>query len=206
MEIPDYKPNSHKYKQEQKAQAEEKRASKIIQGNAKVKKKSGLSKITGNLISDDARNIKDYIVEDWILPAVRNTILDVIINTAEVVFGNGKRRRSGRSSVERVTYDRFYDSGRDSRRTEPRLRGACDFDDIVLDSFGEGEEVIAQLEAIIDQYKVARVSDLYDLVGLTGPYTGNRYGWTNLHTAEVLRLRDGSGYLLKLPKAMPIEN
>ena len=45
---------------------------------------------------------------------------------------------------------------------------------------------------------------MYDLSGLTPPYTANSYGWTSIRTAEPVRVRDG-GYVLKLPKASPID-
>ena len=47
------------------------------------------------------------------------------------------------------------------------------------------------------------VMDLYDLVGITGQYTDNKYGWTNLRNAEPVRTRDG--YMLKLPRAIPLK-
>jgi len=48
------------------------------------------------------------------------------------------------------------------------------------------------------------VADLYELVGIQGSYTDNKYGWTkNIRNASVVRVRDG--YLLKLPKALPFD-
>lgn len=46
------------------------------------------------------------------------------------------------------------------------------------------------------------VADLYDLVGINGNYTDNKYGWFNIRTASVVRVRDG--YMIKLPKAVPL--
>jgi hypothetical protein len=208
MEMPDYKPNSNKYKKEQEELREERRVSKVVQGNVKVKKKTDIRKFAEGFISEEAENIGSYIVMDVLFPAIKNTILDIITGSAEMLFGTGgSRRRSGRSTVDRVSYvnynDRYRD--RDRRPSENVRHNACDFDDIVVDSRGEAEEVLAQLDAMIDTYKVARVSDLYDLVGITGPHTANRYGWTNLRNAEAVRLRDG-GYLIKLPRAVPIDN
>ena len=58
------------------------------------------------------------------------------------------------------------------------------------------------MDELIDRYEVVSVADLYELVGITGNYTDNKYGWTNIRNAEVVRVRDG--YVLKLPKATPI--
>ena len=56
---------------------------------------------------------------------------------------------------------------------------------------------------LIETYGMASVADMYDLVGISCDYTANKYGWTNIRNAEVVRTRDG--YMLKMPKALPIK-
>ena len=58
------------------------------------------------------------------------------------------------------------------------------------------------MDELIDMYGQVSVADLYDLVGKTCEHTDNKYGWTNIRNAEPVRVRDG--YLLKMPKALPI--
>ena len=58
------------------------------------------------------------------------------------------------------------------------------------------------MDEIMEEYGIVRVADLFDLVGITGDYTDNKYGWTNIRSAEVVRVRDG--YKIKMPRAMPI--
>lgn len=202
MEIPDYKPNSFKYKQEQREAQSEKRVEKIIQGNARVKKKNGSRKLADTFISEDARDLKSYVWLDLLVPAIKNTILDIIINSAELVFGQRGRKGKNRT-LDRFTYSDCYTSSSRDRVTSSS-RSIADFDDIILDNKGEAEEVLAQLDAMLETYKVVRVADLYDIVGVTAPHTANRYGWTNLRNAEAQRMRDGS-YLLRMPRALPID-
>ena len=76
--------------------------------------------------------------------------------------------------------------------------------DIILESRVEAEDVISRMKEIIETYGFVRVTDLYDLVGITGDYTDNKYGWTNIRGAEPVRVRDG--YMLKLPKAVPLKS
>ena len=45
---------------------------------------------------------------------------------------------------------------------------------------------------------MATVADLYELVGVTGEYTDNKYGWDSLGSASVTRVR--GGYLVDLPR------
>ena len=74
---------------------------------------------------------------------------------------------------------------------------------MVLETRGEAEDVLSRMDELIDTYGVVSVADLYDLVGISCNYTDNKYGWTNLRNAEPVRVRDG--YMLKLPKALPID-
>lgn len=60
------------------------------------------------------------------------------------------------------------------------------------------------MDAIIEEYDVASVADLYDLVGISRKFTDQRYGWDNLSDARVERLRDG-GYILRMPRAKAID-
>ena len=59
------------------------------------------------------------------------------------------------------------------------------------------------MDDILEKYGMVSVADLYDLVGVTGNYTDNKYGWTNLSNAEIVRVRDG--YQIKLPRARVLD-
>ena len=111
--------------------------------------------------------------------------------------------RNRRSTADRVSYVKYYDRKDDSRRADTsRTRTGYNYDDIILQTRGEAEEVLSRMDEIIDTYGVVSVSDLYDLVGITGNYTDNKYGWTNIRNAKPIRVRDG--YMLDLPKVLPI--
>ena len=58
------------------------------------------------------------------------------------------------------------------------------------------------MDELIDTYGIVSVADLFDLVGITGNYTDNKYGWKNISNAKAIRVWDG--YILSLPKAIPI--
>ena len=63
--------------------------------------------------------------------------------------------------------------------------------------------MLQQMDDLIANYGLVSVADLYDLVGINGSYTDNRYGWTNIANAKVVRVP--TGYMLKLPKVMPLD-
>ena len=151
METPDYKPNSFKYKQEQReAAGEEKRVEKIVRGGVRTKKKGGIRKVADTFISEDAHDIKSYVKHDLLIPAIKNTILDIIIGSAEMAFGQ-RGKRSKNRTLDRFTYSDCYErsSSRD-RRSSTNIKSITDFDDIILDNKGEAEEVLAQLDAMLD--------------------------------------------------------
>ena len=195
----DYKPNSHRSKEEQKSPSEErKKVEKVVNGKVKAKKKSSFADV---FVSEDAANVKDYIWMDVIVPLVKKTICDIFADIPNMIFYGkpGGGRRSTNSSY--VSY-RDY-SRRDDRPVgESRTRTGYSHDDIILETRGEAEEVLDRMNELIDTYGIVSDADMYDLVGISCNYTDNKYGWTNIRNAEPIRVRDG--YMLKLPKAIPI--
>ena len=199
----DYKPNSHKYKEEQKnVPAERKKVEKVVKGKVKTKKKGELSKFKDMFISEDVSDVKSYIFMDVLIPAAKKAISDIVRDGIDMILYGNTHRRSSSSGASYVSYRSYSDRDRRDDRRESRTRTGYSYDDIVLEDRGEAEEVLERMTELIDTYDVVSVADLYDLVGKPGNYTDNKYGWTNLRNAEPIRVRDG--YLLKLPKAGPI--
>ena len=199
----DYKPNSNRYKEAQKQQAQEKRAEKVVTGKVIAKKKSGLSKFADEFISEDAKNIKSYVIGDVLIPTAKKVISEVITNVVDIILYGGSRGTSRRSQADRVSYVSY--SNRDSRpyRESRQLDSGYSLDDIILATRAEAEDVLLRMDEIMAQYGLVRVADFYDLVGVEGRYTDNNYGWLNIRTAEIVRVRDG--YKIKLPRAVPID-
>lgn len=205
MSEPMYPPNSHKSKEEQKNTAEEKRVQKVVKSPVKTKKNE-VRKFADIFISEDVASVKDYIFMDVLVPAIKKAIYDIVTNGIDMfLYGNTSRSKSG-SSGTKVSYRSYYDQKnnggyRGSENT--KNRNGFEYDDIVFDNRGEAEAVKQQMQATIDRYGVVTVADLYDMVDLTAPYTSQKYGWMNVNGAEAIRSRDG--YILKLPRAVPID-
>ena len=198
-----YQPNSHKYKNEKGlAQSEKKKVEKAIQGTAKVKKSNELRKITDIFISEDIANVKSYIVMDVLIPSIKKAVSDIIKNGIDMIlYGSVSPTRSN-STANRISYSKYYDDNRNTVR-DSRAKSGFRSDDIIFDNRGEAEIVLSRMDELIDTYGIVTIADLYDLAGVTGDYTTNNYGWTNIRSAEVVRARDG--YIIKMPKAMPID-
>lgn len=201
-----YKPNSHKYKEEQKTQlAEREKKEKIISGTAKVKKKGKTSKFAEAFIAEDASSVKSYIVSDVLIPAAKKLISDIVKDGIEMILygGTNRGKRPSGYRPDYVPYNRYSDGKYDDRPRNDGRRSGYSYNDVYLETRGEAEEVLDQMGNIIEEYGMVSVMDLYDLVGYTGQYTDNKYGWTNIRNAEPMRTRDG--YMLKLPRAIPLK-
>ena len=198
-----YKPNSHKFKEEEKSNAIEKKKIEPVVTGKVAKKKNNVRKFTDVFVSDDVHNIKSYVLMDVLVPAVKKAVSGIVTNGIEMILYGETGRTKKRSSADYVSYNRYSDRRDDKSYNNSRARLGYNYDDIILESRGEAEEVLSRMDEIIDMYGVVSVADMYDLVGITdNNYTNNKYGWTNIRSAEAIRVRDG--YILKLPKALPI--
>lgn len=179
---------------------------KIIKGQAKVRKKSELQKFANTFVAEDVSKVKEFVLVDVLVPAIKKAISDIVVNGIDILlYGEAGRSNRFKGPADKVS---FRDYSNVSRRNNGSLRNArltstYDYDDIILSTRGEAEQVIMQMDEIIDRYGVVRVADFYEMVGVTGQYTDNKYGWTDIRSAEPVRVRDG--YLIKLPRALPID-
>ena len=208
-ECPSY---SHKSRDKAKAEATapaEKRVEKsVVTGTAATKKKSEMRKFADTFVSEDAANVKSYILQDVIIPAAKRILDDVIVGSLRM-FLYGERGAPGggsRSNASKVSYRSYYERESDRRRDNgsSRVRSGFEYDDIEFEYRGDAEAVLTEMENIIEQFDMVSVGDLYDLADVsTSNYAVNRYGWTNLATAQIARTRNGK-YIIKLPRAMAL--
>ena len=174
-----------------------KEITQIVSG--KIKEKSLAEKAGDVFLSEDTRTVKNYILWDVLIPAVKNSIADVIIGGIEMaLFGNTRGRRSssgGNSRVNYTSYSRGDNRDLSSRRVVNTDRSSrYEFNNVYLDSRRDAEEVIASMEDLIRDYGEATVADLNSLVGITGKFIDNKWGWTDCRDFHVSR--SGRGYVL----------
>lgn len=193
-----YKPNSHKYKAEVKELAADKKVEKVVSGGVKTKKKTGVQKFSDVFIPEDINDVKRYIFTDVLIPAGKKLISEIV--DALLYGASGQRPKS---TASKVGYWTGVNGKNEINRvsTTPRT-SAYDYDNLVFESRADAMEVISRMEEMVDTYGMVSVADMYDMAGVTCDYTGNKYGWTSVRTAEPIRVRDG--YVIKLPKALPI--
>ena len=206
--MPDYTPNSHKYRQEQQkkeAATSEKKIEKVVTGATKSKRRGEMRKFTETFLQDDVSSVKEYLLYDVAVPALKNTIVDIFTGgITRLLLGEGARG-SSRPTASRVSYRDYYNRPGDRRDYGPtRTRASFDYDDIIIPSRGEAEDVLFRMDELIAKYGMASIADLNELCGITGNYTDNKYGWTDLRNASVAPVR--GGYRLKLPRAGTLDD
>lgn len=195
----DYQPNSHKSKETSKAPTTEKKVQKVVTKPVKTKKNT-TRKFADVFISEDAANVKSYILFDVLVPSIKKAFSEIVKDGVDMIL-YGKSGAKKNNSTGYVSYSKYYGDSKPA----PSQSGSSRFfyEDVVFQSRGEAEAVYEQMQDIIETYGFVTVADLYDMVDLTPPYTANKYGWTNLRNSDVVRIRDG--WIVKLPKAMPID-
>ena len=209
MNVNDFPSNSYKSKKaEQQPVEERKKVEKIVRGPVKVKKKSGFRKFTDEFVSGDATSIKDHMVNDVFVPNVKKIIWELITGGLDILL-NGKNGGSyrGKTNASRVSYRDYYNGGNNTKpqpsENSMRNRGGYSCDDFIFASRGEAEEVLTQMCEMLAEYDTpVSVGDLYSLIGESHTPVDHKWGWKDLSNAWVSRATDG--YILKLPKPVPI--
>jgi hypothetical protein len=199
-----YKPNSARFKAGRQGADHGNKVEKVISGTAVTKKKSDINKFADNFLSEDVSNVKNYIIMDVLIPAAKKAVSDIITNGIAMLLYGGRGNNRSSTQGSKVSYVNYYnrENGRGSVVPERAARGYS-YDDIILPTRGDAEEVLSQMCELTSLYGSVSVADLYDLVGVTGNYTDNKYGWTDVSHVRPVLVRDG--YLLKLPKALPLD-
>ena len=201
----DYKPNSYKSK-EQPQSIVEKKVEKVTTGKVVTKKKSGIAKAAGMFFAEDIRSVKRYVIMEVLLPALKRTFLDMVNNGADMLVNGEITRRKSNTPGSKVSYRSYYDRHDDPPRAriDSRYGSAYDYDELAFETRGDAERVLATLDEIMDTYKMVKVADLYDASGRTPSSVMFNYGWTDIHTASVVRTVDGY-YMIRLPRALPLD-
>lgn len=200
MENPEFK-KFQRPKDSSKSNTPEKKLESVVSGVAKVKKKSEVRKFADIFLAEDIANVKNYIFSDVLIPTIKKAISDIVTNGVDMVL-YGETERTKRGSASKIQYGSMFKSS-DRREPVSRNRGIADYDDIIFDSRGAAETVLSVMDEAVDKYGVVSVGDMYDLAGITTTnYTVNKYGWSDLSTAQVVRVRDG--FMIKLPRALPL--
>ena len=205
----DYASNSVKSKKAAPAAVDRPEIHQIA--SASRRKKGIGAKFKESFVGDSAESVAQYVIWDILVPRAKDLLFDIINGGSErALFGTssprGRRGSSRRSQlVDKTDYKgmsgsrRERESDREDRELSKKERTNFDFDDIVIPTRGEAEQVRDTLLALVDQYDSATVADFYSAVGISTEHTDLKFGWTDLEEARIEPAR-GGGYILDLPR------
>lgn len=195
------------------AQSTEPKVHKIIQGEVVRRRKPLGRRFAETFVEGEARSVWSHVAFEVLLPAAKDMIEDTVQEgISRMLWGESSRgRRSSRRGGGSGIFGNQSYHGAYGRREEPERRNISrqaramhNFEEILLPSRAEADEVIKMLFELVSQYEVARVSDLYSLVGISSNYTEEKWGWYDIRGAQAVRLRGGD-YLLDLPRPVPLD-
>ncbi len=182
----------------------------VTPGGAKARKPSIGKRFKDNFLAEDAGSVWGYLTFDVVIPGVKNLMFEMVRDGFERLLWGDAKPRNRSNPAGYTSYNSMYrgrTAASNERSNRPDIsrqsRTTHDFSEIIIDSRGEAEEVIDRLIGLVDDYGCATVQDLYDLVGLSGNYTDQKWGWNDLRTASVISTR--GGYILDLPRTVVVD-
>ena len=212
--------NSHKARAAAEAAAappppREKLESVVKKGTVIQKKPNIFKRTARSMVADDVQNVGDFVVTDILVPALRNLLYDVIVGGAgRTIFGTAAARRPGMNpglfGTAQNLKTAYHNASNPAASTAPAPQGMSkqaqarfDFSEISLTDHSEALYIIELLKQRVGEYGTASVADLYDLLGHTGAFTDQNWGWTDLTNARVHQNRNG--FVLDLPHPVPLK-
>lgn len=198
--------NSHKYKDIQKQKEDLKKIERVTKGDVKFKKKSAFRQFFDQFVQEDGEKIKSYVCTEVLIPSIKQAISDIVTNSISILF-YGDAGRTKRNVADRVSY-RNYSNSYNASYNQPQQQkhNAFMYENICYNSYAEATDVLDRMYEILDLYGVVSVSDLNQLVGITGSFTDNNYGWTTLNRTNSYIRGGRDGFELNLPRPTPIDN
>lgn len=215
--------NSNAEKQPSKKAAQQpKEVKKVVTGEVVTRKKPLGRKVKEFVVGDDSKSVIQWIWSDVLIPGVKDTIFEAATGGLERrMFGESRRRRIGAGPMGagglfgNVTYNAYnrYSGASSTLRPDPRQQQAMpnrrgranrkDIGEIILSTRVECTEVLDQMIAIIAQYDAVTLADLWEMLNTTGEFTDEKWGWTDLMGADVIKVHEG--YLLDLPAPVSLD-
>ena len=204
-EIPNIKPNSNKYRDQHKTE-DDHRLTKVTKGVAKKSQPSTFQKFTKAFIPEDAKSIKDYVVDEApgfiqsFLRRLIQNILDTYLPENGKYSSRGGGLRSGNSNFR-------YDTIRTGASTGLGIKSrntntVYEYETVTFEDYADAQDVLDNLYECLQRYEKVRVFDLYDLAGVMANATDRNYGWTDLTGSRIISTREG--WVIDLPRAIPL--
>lgn len=187
----------------------------VVSRPGTLKKESGLSKIFKSLVATDAKNVKDYLIFDVLIPSIKNAIGDLIVTATNMTLWgkSGKRYGGGYGGYfgNSFDYGKMYKGngfnasgilGKTQRQEEP-MSEALDFNEIIFADRYDAEKVYTKMCERIAEYGLVTVSNFFRFSGLDPQeVVAENWGWYDLPTRTIEPYK--GAWILRLPQAVKL--
>ena len=208
-------PGNSKKEQAEKHKSEERRpeVKAVVKTAGVVRKPTVGSRVRETFAGEGARETGTYVFFDVIIPAIKAMMFDTITQGADrILFGGRDVIRSGMANAPRGTrtdYNKVSTQnansrypGRDfdghgGRELSKRARSNHQTGDILLETRGEAEMVLDTMQDLISRFQWVSLPEFYDLVDVTAEFTDEKWGWSNISSAQIRPSR--GKYVILLP-------
>jgi hypothetical protein len=226
--IPDLPSNSYKSKQQKIDDVPKKTVEKVIKGKVTQKKKPLGKRFTETFFGGSLVGTWRYLWQDVLVPALQNLFIDAVRGgTERLVFGERVtgRYRPPEPGRPIINYGQHYNASSVYKGyptepvTQPRRSGRSFENPIFVpqdytengvlkhqtldDAKHDALNVLSSMADYLGRYQQVTIGDFNDFVGETGEFTDIKWGWLNLATANVTRVREG--WVLNLPPPAYLE-
>ena len=208
-----YPGNSKKERAEESRSAKPERpeVKSVVRTAGVVKKPTVGSRMKETFAGEDAKSTGSYVFFEVVIPAIKAMVFDTVTQGADrILFGGRDVIRSGvanaprgRSNYNKVSTDnanrypgRNFE-GNGGRTIDRSARSNQNTGDILLDTRGEAETVLDTMQDLISRFQWVSLSEFYSLVDVTAEFTDEKWGWTNISTAQIRPSR--GKYVILLP-------
>ncbi len=208
--VDNYPGNSKKDRAEEPAKAERPELKPVVRTAGVIKKPTLGSRMKETFAGEDAKSTGSYVFFEVVIPAIKAMMFDTITQGADrILFGGRDVIRSGmanaprtRTNYNKISTDNanrypgrnFEGGGREINR---QARNNHNTADILLDTRGEAETVLDTMQDLISRFQWVSLSEFYSLVDVTAEFTDEKWGWTNISTAQIRPSR--GKYVILLP-------
>lgn len=182
---------------------------KPIVSNAIVKKQNDPTKPNKKFFAEDAKTVGAHVVDSILIPSAQKLLSDIVKGAIDwLIYGkSGSQIKSGSGNI---SYGSYYNRNGLINTTpinygQPLLNKPTLYtvQEVIIPDRGEAEDVLINMREAIDTYGMVSVGDFYDLVGVKGSYTDQKWGWFDLRSTDILQVNDG--YVIRFPKIQAIE-
>lgn len=215
--------NSSRSQRDPEVSQEEVHIDSIVSDGVGVSKPSRLKRLRRSFIAGDASSVGEHVLWNLLLPAAKDAVSDMGSTFIDMMIYGEKRGRlprqgtptQGLGSTSRINYGGVSTGTPGSRLVlapnqvpqapNDNTQGRFSPNDITVPTRAQAEAIIAKMFEVLEKYNVVTVANLYSMVGISPDYMDSKWGWNNLDSANIKRLRSGA-MLLELPPPTDLGN